>query len=127
MLKWVEVDANGDLDPQAMIDAIGPKTRLVAMSHMSNVLGTVFDVKPVIEAAACQGRAGADRRIARRRSTCRWTSTRWGADFLRDHGPQALWPLGGRARCISRPSAWPRLRPFMGGGDMIREVQSATR
>ena len=42
VLKWVDVDANGDLDPQAVIDAIGPKTKLVAMSHMSNVLGTVF-------------------------------------------------------------------------------------
>jgi cysteine desulfurase / selenocysteine lyase len=55
VLKWVEVDAKGDLDPQAMIDAIGPRTKLVAMSHMSNVLGTVFDVKPVIDAAHARG------------------------------------------------------------------------
>jgi cysteine desulfurase/selenocysteine lyase len=32
VLKWVEVDANGDLDPQAVIDAIGPKTKLVAIT-----------------------------------------------------------------------------------------------
>ena len=50
-LVWVETDMNGDLDPQAMIDAITPRTRLIAMSHMSNVLGTVFDVKTVIDAA----------------------------------------------------------------------------
>jgi cysteine desulfurase/selenocysteine lyase len=55
VLKWVDVDANGDLDPQAVIDAIGPKTKLVAMAHMSNVLGTVFDVKPIIEAAHAKG------------------------------------------------------------------------
>ena len=30
VLKWVEVDANGDLDPQAVIDAIGPRKKLVA-------------------------------------------------------------------------------------------------
>jgi cysteine desulfurase / selenocysteine lyase len=50
VLKWVEVDANGDLDPQAVINAIGPKTKLVAVTHMSNVLGTVVDV-----AAICRG------------------------------------------------------------------------
>jgi cysteine desulfurase / selenocysteine lyase len=44
------VDANGDLDPQAVIDAIGPRTKLVAVTHMSNVLGTVVDV-----AAICRG------------------------------------------------------------------------
>jgi cysteine desulfurase/selenocysteine lyase len=43
------------LDPQAVIDAIGPKTKLVAISHMSNVLGTVFDVKPMIDAAHAKG------------------------------------------------------------------------
>ena len=52
VLKWVEVDANGDLDPQAVLDAIGPRTKLVAVTHMSNVLGTVVDV-----AAICRGRA----------------------------------------------------------------------
>ena len=50
VLKWVEVDALGDLDPQAVLAAIGPRTRLVAVTHMSNVLGTVVDV-----AAICRG------------------------------------------------------------------------
>jgi cysteine desulfurase / selenocysteine lyase len=50
VLKWVECDAKGDLDPQAVIDAIGPRTKLVAVTHMSNVLGTVVDV-----AAICAG------------------------------------------------------------------------
>jgi cysteine desulfurase/selenocysteine lyase len=35
VLKWVDVDARGDLDPQKVIDAIGPKTKLVAITHMS--------------------------------------------------------------------------------------------
>ena len=43
-LKWVDVDSRGALDPQAVIDAIGPKTKLVAITHLSNVLGTVVDV-----------------------------------------------------------------------------------
>ena len=44
VLKWVDVDANGDLDPQKVIEAIGPRTKLVAVTQMSNVLGTVVDV-----------------------------------------------------------------------------------
>ena len=52
---------NGDLDPQAVIDAIGPKTKLVAITHMSNVLGTVVDVAAICQAARGQGRAGAGR------------------------------------------------------------------
>src|SRR6056297_1619448 len=45
VLKWVDVDSNGDLDPQAVLAAITPKTKLVAVTHMSNVLGTVVDVQ----------------------------------------------------------------------------------
>ncbi len=55
VLKWVEVDANGDLDPQAVIDAIGPKTKLVAVTHMSNVLGTVVDVAAICRGAQAKG------------------------------------------------------------------------
>ena len=55
VLKWVEVDAKGDLDPQAVLDAIGPRTRLVAVTHMSNVLGTVVDVAAICEGARAKG------------------------------------------------------------------------
>ncbi|NDD89672.1 MAG: aminotransferase class V-fold PLP-dependent enzyme, partial [Rhodobacteraceae bacterium] len=40
VLKWVDVDETGYLDPQAVIDAISDKTKLIAVTHMSNVLGT---------------------------------------------------------------------------------------
>ncbi|MBV1926800.1 MAG: aminotransferase class V-fold PLP-dependent enzyme, partial [Rhodobacteraceae bacterium] len=51
VLKWVDVDATGALDPQAVIDAIGPRTRLVAITQCSNVLGTVVDVKAITKGA----------------------------------------------------------------------------
>ena len=51
VLEWVEIDANGALDTQKVIDAIGPKTKLVAITHLSNVLGTVVDVKAITKAA----------------------------------------------------------------------------
>ncbi|HKL65205.1 MAG TPA: aminotransferase class V-fold PLP-dependent enzyme, partial [Roseovarius sp.] len=54
-LKWVDVDSRGHLDPQKVIDAIGPKTKLVAITHLSNVLGTVVDVKVICDAARARG------------------------------------------------------------------------
>jgi len=55
VIKWVETDANGALDPQAVIDAITPKTKLIAITQMSNVLGTVVDVKTVCDVARAKG------------------------------------------------------------------------
>ncbi|MBF9047202.1 SufS family cysteine desulfurase [Rhodobacterales bacterium LSUCC0031] len=120
VLKWVEVDAQGDLDPQAMIDAIGPKTKLVAMSHMSNVLGTVFDVKPVIAAAHAQGvpvlidgsQAAVHMPLA---------LDQLGADFYAVTGHKLYGPSGSGAIHITS-DRMAEMRPFIGGGDMIREV-----
>ena len=39
VLKWVDIDENGVLDPEAMLDAITPRTKLIGVTHMSNVLG----------------------------------------------------------------------------------------
>jgi cysteine desulfurase / selenocysteine lyase len=55
VLKWVETAPDGSLDPQAVIDAIGPRTKLVAVTHMSNVLGTVVDVAAICAGARAQG------------------------------------------------------------------------
>ena len=62
VLKWVDIEPDGSLDPERVIDAIGPRTRLVAVTHMSNVLGTVVDVAAICDGRAGAGRAGAGRR-----------------------------------------------------------------
>jgi len=123
-LKWVETDANGDLDPQAMIDAMGPNTRLVAMSHMSNVLGTVFDVEPVIDAARARGIAvlldGSQSAVHMPVAL-----DALGADFYAITGHKLYGPSGSGAIHI-RKDRMAEMRPFMGGGDMIREVRRDT-
>ena len=124
VLKWVEVDANGDLDPQAMIDAIGPKTKLVAMTHMSNVLGTVFDVKPVIDAAHVQGVPvlidGSQAAVHMALDL-----DALGADFYAVTGHKLYGPSGSGAIHI-KSARLAEMRPFIGGGDMIREVTRDT-
>src|SRR5262245_42285839 len=46
-LTRIPADAGGTIDPAAIEAAIGPKTRLVAMTHASNVLGTIQPVAEV--------------------------------------------------------------------------------
>jgi len=120
VLKWVDVDANGDLDPEAMIAAIGPKTKLVAMSHMSNVLGTVFDVKPVIDAAHAKGVPvlvdGSQAAVHMPVDV-----DALGADFYAVTGHKLYGPSGSGAIVI-KSERMAEMRPFIGGGDMIRDV-----
>ncbi|GAA5069136.1 cysteine desulfurase [Roseibacterium beibuensis] len=124
VLKWVDVDANGDLDPQAVIDAMGPRTKLVALSHMSNVLGTVFDVKPVIDAAHARGiRVLIDGSQAAVHMPVNLDAL--GADFYAITGHKLYGPSGSGAIHIRR-EVMDEMRPFLGGGDMIREVTKDT-
>jgi cysteine desulfurase / selenocysteine lyase len=120
VLKWVEVDGRGDLDPQAVIDAIGPRTRLVAISHMSNVLGTVVDVKTICAAAHERGvPVLVDGSQAAVHMPVDVQDI--GADFYAITGHKLYGPSGSGAIYI-RAERQAEMRPFLGGGDMIREV-----
>ncbi|MBF9023098.1 SufS family cysteine desulfurase [Rhodobacterales bacterium FZCC0069] len=119
-LVWVETDLNGDLDPQAMIDAITPRTRLIAMSHMSNVLGTVFDVKTVIDAAHARDiPVLVDGSQAAVHMPLNLDAL--GADFYAITGHKLYGPSGSGAIYI-KSARMAEMQPFLGGGDMIREV-----
>lgn len=121
VLKWVDVDANGDLDPQAVLDAIGPKTKLVAITHMSNVLGTVVDVKAITTGAHEQGvpvlvdgsQAAVHLPVDVQDIGC---------DFYAITGHKLYGPSGSGAIYVS-PERMKEKRPFIGGGDMIRDVR----
>lgn len=55
VLKWVEPEADGSLPAAKVLEAIGPKTKLIAVTHMSNVLGTLVDVKAICAGAREKG------------------------------------------------------------------------
>ena len=55
VLKFVPVTDDGRLDMDALHSLLGPRTRMVAVSHMSNVLGTVNPVAEIIAAAHAVG------------------------------------------------------------------------
>ncbi len=120
VLKWVDVDSTGTLDPQAVIDAIGPKTKLVAITHMSNVLGTVVDVKAITKAAHDKGVAvlvdGSQSSVHMPVDVVDID-----CDFYAITGHKLYGPSGSGA-IYCKAARLAEMRPFIGGGDMIREV-----
>ncbi|MFN4058895.1 MAG: cysteine desulfurase [Roseinatronobacter sp.] len=120
VLKWVECALDGSLDPQAVLDAIGPRTKLVAITHMSNVLGTVVDVAAICAAARAKGvpvlvdgsQAAVHMAVDVQAMGC---------DFYAITGHKLYGPSASGAIYI-RAERQAEMRPFMGGGDMIREV-----
>lgn len=120
VLKWVDPEVDGSLDPQKVIDAIGPKTKLVAITQMSNVLGTVVDVKTICAAAKergvpvlVDGSQGSVHMPVDVQDI--------GCDFYAITGHKLYGPSGSGAIFIAKERL-AEMRPFMGGGDMIREV-----
>ena len=119
-LTWVDVDVNGDLDPGAVISAIGPKTKLVAITQMSNVLGTVVDVKSITQAAQARGVAVlVDGSQAAAHMPVDVQDI--GCDFYAVTGHKLYGPSGSGAIYI-KPERMAEMRPFIGGGNMIRDV-----
>jgi cysteine desulfurase/selenocysteine lyase len=120
VIKWVDVDATGALDPQAVIDAITPKTKLIAITHMSNVLGTVVDVKTITAAAHARNvavlvdgsQAAVHMPVDVQDIDC---------DFYCVTGHKLYGPSGSGAIYV-KAARMAQMRPFLGGGDMIREV-----
>tara|TARA_R110002124_G_scaffold11597_15_gene55295 strand:- start:61920 stop:63140 length:1221 start_codon:yes stop_codon:yes gene_type:complete len=120
VLKWVDIEPDGSLDPQRVIDAMGPKTRMVCITHMSNVLGTVVDVKPICASARDRGIVSViDGSQAAVHGPVDVQDL--GVDFYPITGHKLYGPSGSGAIYI-RAERQAEMRPFLGGGDMIREV-----
>jgi len=120
VIKWVDVDAKGDLDPQAVLDAITDRTKLIAVTHMSNVLGTVVDVKAITDGAHARG---VPVLVDGSQSAVHMPVNvdEIGCDFYAITGHKLYGPSASGALFIHKDRA-AEMRPFIGGGDMIREV-----
>ncbi len=119
-LVWVDIEPDGSLDPQKVLDAITPRTKLVAVTHLSNVLGTRVDVKAIAAGAHAKGvpvlvdgsQAAVHLPVDVRDIGC---------DFYAITGHKLYGPSGSGAIYV-KADRMAEMRPFMGGGDMIREV-----
>jgi cysteine desulfurase / selenocysteine lyase len=121
VLKWVDIEPDGSLDPERVIEAIGPRTKLVAVTHMSNVLGTVVDVKAIAAGAHAKGVPvlvdGSQAAVHMPVDVVDLD-----VDFYAITGHKLYGPSGSGA-LYAKAERWAEMRPFLGGGDMIREVR----
>ena len=115
--------ADGRIDTDALIAMIGPKTKLVAVAHVSNVLGGVADIARIAEAAHAKGaKLLVDGCQAAPR--LRIDVQALGADFYvfsahKLYGPTGIGVLW------ARPELLERMPPTQGGGAMIETVTFA--
>jgi cysteine desulfurase/selenocysteine lyase len=120
VLKWVDIEPDGSLDPERVLAAVGPRTRLIAVTHMSNVLGTIVDVGAICAGARARGVAvlvdGSQAAVHLPLDV-----EALGCDFYAITGHKLYGPTGSGALWVRRERL-AEMRPFHGGGDMIREV-----
>ncbi len=124
VIKWAPVDDDGNFLLEEFEKLLGPRTKMVAMTHMSNALGTIVPIKRVIEAAHARGipvlvdgsQAAVHMEVDVQDLDC---------DFYvftghKTYGPSGIGVLYGKA---DRLAAMP---PYQGGGEMILEVSEDT-
>ena len=119
-LRFLKIDADYKLDLTDVDEVFGSSTKLVAITHMSNVLGTITPVKQVAEAAH---RAGALVLIDGAQSVPHMPVDvqDLDCDFLAFSGHKMAGPTGIGALYV-REEVMEQMEPFMRGGDMVREV-----
>ncbi|HFB2047808.1 MAG: cysteine desulfurase [Hyphomicrobiaceae bacterium] len=120
IIKWALVDDDGTFDLDQFEKLITPRTKVVSLTHMSNVLGTVIPIKEVI-------------RIAHQHNIMVFVDAAQSAvhmsvdvrdldaDFLcfsghKVYGPSGIGVLYGKREFLNN------LPPFLGGGAMIENV-----
>jgi cysteine desulfurase / selenocysteine lyase len=119
-LRVVPIDDAGEVDVDAYERLLGERTRLVAVAHVSNALGTIVPVKRMIEAAHRRGiavlvdgaQAAPHLRVDVQDLDC---------DFYtfsghKTYGPTGIGVLYGKTALLEA------MPPYQGGGDMIKSV-----
>ncbi|RNF36252.1 cysteine desulfurase [Paracoccus methylarcula] len=117
VLKWVEPEPDGSLPPAKVLEAVGPRTRLIAVTHMSNVTGTIVDVGAIAQGTDVPVLADGSQAAVHMPVDL----SALGVDFYCITGHKLYGPSGSGAIWI-RADRQAEMRPFMGGGDMIRTV-----
>ena len=123
VLRFVPVLDDGRLDMDAYRAMLGPKTRMVALTHMSNVLGTINPAKEIIEAAHAAGAPvlldGAQGIVHTPVDVQALDVDFYVFSGHKLYGPTGIGVLYGKA---DRLAALP---PYQGGGEMIGTVTEA--
>jgi cysteine desulfurase / selenocysteine lyase len=119
-LDWVPVDDEGRLDMTALEGALEHRPKLIAVAHISNVLGTVNPIADIVRLAHEAGViAVVDGAQAAPKLPLDLTAL--GADFYGFTGHKLYGPTGVGV-LYGRPEVLEAMPPYEGGGSMIRKV-----
>jgi len=119
-IRVVPINDRGELIVEEYLKLLGPRTKLVAVGHVSNALGTVNPVREMIEAAHAKGipvlldgaQAAPHIKLDVQALDC---------DFYAFSGHKMFGPTG--IGILYGKAAWlEKMNPFKGGGDMILSV-----
>ena len=119
-LAFIRVADDGTLDLGALDELLAPPTRLLSVSHQSNVLGTVVPLRAIVDAAHERGvLVCVD--AAQSVPHMPLSVAELGCDFLAFSGHKMCAPMGAGV-LWARPELLERMPPFLGGGSMILRV-----
>jgi cysteine desulfurase/selenocysteine lyase len=122
VIKWAPVDEDGNFLIDEFEKLLTPRTKMIAVTHMSNMLGTLVPVKDVVKLAKARGIPvlvdGSQAAVH-----CDVDVQDIGCDFYvftghKLYGPTGIGVLWGRYDLLAE------MPPFNGGGEMIREVST---
>jgi cysteine desulfurase/selenocysteine lyase len=120
VLRWVDVGDDGSLGAGAVDAAINSKTKLVAISHMSNVLGTLSPLKEIVARAHAKGvpvlADGCQGAVHMAVDVRDLDIDFYAFTGHKLYGPTGIGVLYGKRAHLKA------MRPFNGGGEMIQEV-----
>lgn len=120
VIRVAPVDDNGDIILEEYERLLGPRTRIVSITHIANAIGTVM---PIREMTAMAKRHGATvvidgaQGIPHRRVDVQAI----GCDFYVFSGHKLFAPMGIGA-VYGRMGMWEQLPPWQGGGNMVQQV-----
>ena len=123
-LRWFDVTPEGRLDLSQIPDLITDKTKVVALTHQSNVLGTINPMGEIVKAAHAVG-AVVVLDACQSVPHMKVDVSQLGVDFLTFSGHKTVGPTGvgimwGRSALLEE------LPPFLTGGSMIADVSMTT-
>src|SRR5579872_3616858 len=120
VLKWVEVDDDGNFLLDEFEKALTDRTKIVAITHMSNMLGTVTPIKEIVKIAHARGIPvlvdGAQGAVHLDVDVQDLDVDFYAVTGHKLYGPTGVGALYGKKEWLDR------MPPFLGGGEMINEV-----
>jgi cysteine desulfurase/selenocysteine lyase len=121
VLRFIDIDDEGQLRWEDVERLIGERTRLVAVTHMSNVLGTIVPVRKIADLAH---ERGALLLVDGAQSVPHMPVDvgELGCDFFAFSAHKMLGPTGVGV-LYARHELLEAMDPFLGGGEMIRRVR----